>query len=115
MESFKFIDLFCGIGGFHQAMKSLGGECVFASDIDEDCRKTYEMNYGITPVGDITKIETSEIPDFDFLLAGFPCQPFSSAGQRLGFADTRGTLFFEIERILKYKNGFLAYNSPIQK
>lgn len=103
MESFKFIDLFCGIGGFHQAMKSLGGECVFASDIDEDCRKTYEMNYGITPVGDITKIEAADIPPHDVLCGGFPCQAFSKAGNRLGFDDpTKGTLFFDICRIIKY-------------
>ena len=103
MKSFKFIDLFCGIGGFHQAMKSLGGECVFASDIDEDCRKTYEMNYGITPVGDITKIEAADIPPHDVLCGGFPCQAFSKAGNRLGFDDpTKGTLFFDICRILKY-------------
>ena len=103
MKSFKFIDLFCGIGGFHQAMKSLGGECVFASDIDEDCRKTYEMNYGITPVGDITKIEAADIPPHDVVCGGFPCQAFSKAGNRLGFDDpTKGTLFFDICRILKY-------------
>lgn len=103
MKSFKFIDLFCGIGGFHQAMKSLGGVCVFASDIDEDCRKTYEANYGITPVGDITKIEAADIPPHDVLCGGFPCQAFSKAGNRLGFDDpTKGTLFFDICRILKY-------------
>ena len=103
MKSFKFIDLFCGIGGFHQAMKSLGGECVFASDIDEDCRKTYEVNYGITPVGDITKIDAADIPSHDVLCGGFPCQAFSKAGNRLGFDDpTKGTLFFDICRILKY-------------
>ena len=102
-RSFKFIDLFAGIGGFHQAMTSLGGKCVFASDIDEDCRKTYEANYGIKPVGDITKIDVSAIPAHDFLCAGFPCQSFSKAGKRLGFDDeTKGTLFFDICRILEY-------------
>lgn len=103
MEKFKFIDLFCGIGGFHQAMTSLGGECVFASDIDPDCRKTYENNYHIEPSGDITKIEASEIPPHDVLCGGFPCQSFSKAGKRLGFTDdTKGTLFFDICRILDY-------------
>lgn len=103
MKKFKYIDLFCGIGGFHQAMKSLGGECVFASDIDEDCRKTYEMNYGIAPAGDITKIEAADIPAHDVLCGGFPCQAFSKAGNRLGFDDqTKGTLFFDICRILEY-------------
>lgn len=103
MKSFKFIDLFCGIGGFHQAMKSLGGKCVFACDIDEDCRKTYESNYGIKPKGDITKIDAKEIKPHDVLCAGFPCQAFSKAGNRLGFDDpTKGTLFFDICRILEY-------------
>ena len=103
MNSFKFIDLFCGIGGFHQAMTSLGGKCVFASDIDEDCRKTYEANYGIAPAGDITKIDAADIPAHDVLCGGFPCQAFSKAGKRLGFEDeTKGTLFFDICRILEY-------------
>lgn len=103
MKKFRYIDLFCGIGGFHQAMKSLGGECVFASDIDEDCRKTYELNYGLAPVGDITKIDAAEIPAHDVLCGGFPCQAFSKAGNRLGFDDqTKGTLFFDICRILEY-------------
>ena len=100
---FKFIDLFCGIGGFHQAMADLGGTCVFASDIDADCRKTYQRNYGFEPAGDITKIEAEEIPCHDVLCAGFPCQAFSKAGNRLGFADeTKGTLFFDILRIMEY-------------
>jgi DNA (cytosine-5)-methyltransferase 1 len=103
MKNFKFIDLFCGIGGFHQALSDLGGECVYASDIDADCRKTYEKNYGIHPDGDITKVMESDIPAHDVLCAGFPCQAFSKAGKRLGFADeTKGTLFFDILRILKY-------------
>lgn len=102
-KKFTFIDLFCGIGGFHQAMKTLGGECVFASDIDEDCRKTYEVNYGIKPAGDITKIAAKDIPPHDVLCGGFPCQAFSKAGNRLGFDDpTKGTLFFDICRILEY-------------
>lgn len=103
MEKFKFIDLFCGIGGFHQAMKSLGGECVFASDIDADCRKTYYRNYGIQPLGDITKIEAKDIPEHDVLCGGFPCQAFSKAGKRLGFEDeTKGTLFFDVCRIIQH-------------
>lgn len=103
MKTFKFIDLFCGIGGFHQAMAALGGECVFACDIDASCRKTYETNYGLSPAGDITKIEASDIPAHDVLCGGFPCQAFSKAGKRLGFEDeTKGTLFFDICRILEY-------------
>ena len=102
MKKFRFIDLFCGIGGFHLAMSQLGGKCVFACDIDEDCRKTYEANYGIRPERDITKIDSSQIPEYDVLCAGFPCQAFSKAGKRLGFQDeTKGTLFFDIERIMK--------------
>lgn len=102
MKKFKFIDLFCGIGGFHQAMEQLGGQCVFACDIDEDCRKTYEANYGIRPDRDITQVDAKKIPSYDVLCAGFPCQAFSKAGNRLGFQDeTKGTLFFDVERILK--------------
>lgn len=103
MSKFTFIDLFCGIGGFHQAMKSLGGECVFASDIDASCRETYKRNYDIDVYGDITKISSDEIPAHDVLCAGFPCQAFSKAGKRLGFNDeVKGTLFFDICRILEY-------------
>lgn len=104
MNSFTFVDLFCGIGGFHQAMSSLGGKCVFASDIDDYCRRTYFKNYGILPVGDITKVPEKDVPAHDVLCAGFPCQSFSKAGNRLGFEDeAKGTLFFEVLRILKYR------------
>ena len=103
MKKFKFIDLFCGIGGFHQAMESLGGECVYACDIDADCRKTYDANYGLKPDVDVTKIDPAKLPAFDVLCGGFPCQAFSKAGNRLGFADeTKGTLFFDVERIMAY-------------
>ena len=103
MNNFTFIDLFCGIGGFHQAMTELGGTCLYASDIDANCRKTYEKNYGIKPDGDITKVNAKDIPHHDVLCAGFPCQAFSKAGKRLGFKDeTKGTLFFDIMRILEY-------------
>jgi len=100
---FTFIDLFAGIGGFHLAMRGLGGECVFASELDKDAQQTYETNYGILPYGDITKFDEKDIPPHDVLCAGFPCQPFSKAGKQEGFDDeTKGTLFFDIERILKY-------------
>lgn len=103
MYNFKFVDLLCGIGGFHQAMTSLGGECVFACDIDKDCRNTYFANYGLMPSGDITKINSEAIPHHDVLCAGFPCQPFSKAGNRLGFRDSiKGTPFLDILRILAY-------------
>ncbi|TAF10172.1 MAG: DNA (cytosine-5-)-methyltransferase [Nostocales cyanobacterium] len=115
----KFIDLFAGIGGMRlgleQACKSLEikSECVFTSEIKSTAIKVYQQNFSEAKIwGDITEISSAEIPDFDILLAGFPCQPFSSAGTRQGFLDTRGTLFFEIERILKDKSpfGFLLEN-----
>lgn len=102
MEKFKFIDLFAGIGGFHIAMAQLGGECVFASEIDRYAIETYKSNYGITPAFDIRQIPEDAIPPHDVLCAGFPCQAFSKAGRQEGFEDTRGTLFFEILRILKH-------------
>lgn len=102
-HNFKFIDLFSGIGGFHQALEQLGGECVFASEIDSYAIDTYKNNYGIDSNINIRDIEEKEIPKHDVLCAGFPCQTFSKAGKREGFKDeTKGTLFFEIERILKY-------------
>jgi len=100
---FTFVDLFAGIGGFHLAMHELGGRCVFASEWDRDAQKTYAANYGLAPEGDITKIDERSIPQHDVLCAGFPCQAFSKAGKQLGFADeTKGTLFFDVERILRY-------------
>lgn len=101
--SFTYIDLFAGIGGFHIAADSLGGTCVFASEINAEARRAYKENYGFEPDGDITEIAASDIPEHDVLLAGFPCQPFSIIGNKLGFDDARGTLFFEIARILKEK------------
>lgn len=102
-KKFKFIDLFAGIGGFHQAMKQLGGECVFASEIDKYAIETYYENYGINSECNIRDVDEKDIPKHDVLCAGFPCQTFSKAGKQLGFNDeTKGTLFFEIERILKY-------------
>lgn len=98
-----FIDLFCGIGGFHNAAVSFGMEGVFASDIDSECRRAYEHNYGLKPKGDISAVQAEDIPDHDLLCAGFPCQPFSIIGQGRGFSDIRGTLFFEIARILEEK------------
>ena len=104
MDHFKFIDLFAGIGGIRLGFEHVGGECVFSSEFDEDACKTYEANFGEHPSGDITKIDAADIPDFDILLGGFPCQAFSIIGKKEGFNDeTRGTLFFEIERILKAK------------
>lgn len=100
--SFRFIDLFAGVGGLRIPFEELGGECVFTSEIDRHAQKTYLWNHGELPSGDITKIAVEEIPPFEVLLAGFPCQPFSNAGLRKGFADTRGTLFYDIERIIEH-------------
>ena len=111
-KQLKFIDLFAGIGGFHLAFHRSGAECVFASEWDEYARRTYEFNHRhISPdlfkkgnfVGDITQVDPTSIPDFDVLTGGFPCQPFSQAGFKRGFADTRGTLFFNIVNIIDVK------------
>lgn len=112
-DDFKFIDLFAGIGGIRLGFESVGGHCVFSSEFDEDACKTYEANFHEHPAGDITKIDAKDIPDFDILLGGFPCQAFSIIGKKEGFAnETCGTLFFEIERILKEKRpkAFLLEN-----
>ncbi|TBR42001.1 DNA cytosine methyltransferase [Marinomonas agarivorans] len=99
--SFKFIDLFAGIGGIRIPFDELGGECVFSSEIDKFARQSYQANFGEEPKGDITLIDPADIAPFDLLLAGFPCQPFSQAGLQKGFNDTRGTLFFYIAKIIE--------------
>ena len=101
-ESIKFIDLFAGIGGIRLPFDELGYKCVFSSEWDKNACKTYTANFGDIPAGDITKIKEQDIPPHDILLAGFPCQAFSIMGKMQGFNDTRGTMFFEIERILAY-------------
>jgi DNA (cytosine-5)-methyltransferase 1 len=108
----RFIDLFAGIGGIRLGLERAGGICVFSSEWDSDANKTYEAYFGDKPAGDITKIQNSEIPDHDILAGGFPCQAFSIIGGMKGFGDTRGTLFFEIERILRAKHpkAFLLEN-----
>ncbi len=102
MDVTKYIDLFAGIGGFHQAMSHFKGECVFTSEWDKYAAHTYYENYGIKPEGDITQINEKDIPVHDMLCGGFPCQAFSISGKQKGFEDTRGTLFFEIARIVTY-------------
>ncbi len=111
-NSFSFIDLFAGIGGIRIGFESLGGYSVFASEWDKSAQITYEVNFGEKPKGDITKISPNKIPNHDILLAGFPCQPFSVMGDKKGFSDTRGTLFFNIEMILREKKptAFLLEN-----
>lgn len=121
--SCRFIDLFCGIGGFRYAIENIGKvlkvpvKCVFSSEIDRECQKAYAKNFGELPEGDITKIEANKIPDHDILLAGFPCQPFSIIGNLKGFKDSRGTLFFDIARILDAKkpHAFVLENVKLLK
>ena len=112
MSKLNLIDLFAGIGGMRISYEKLGGTCVFSSEWDKHAQQTYAHNFGETPTGDITQINEADIPDHDILLAGFPCQPFSIIGDKQGFADTRGTLFFDIARILKRKRpiAFLLEN-----
>lgn len=108
MRDLRFVDLFAGIGGFHQALgeAGLGMRCVFASEIDDAAADVYEWNHGLRPVGDIrplTENDVMEVPEHDVLTAGFPCQPFSKSGFQRGFAETRGTLFFNICRVLQVR------------
>jgi DNA (cytosine-5)-methyltransferase 1 len=109
---FSFIDLFAGIGGFRLPFQELAGNCLFSSEWDRFSQRTYLANFGDRPSGDITKIPPSDIPSHDILLAGFPCQSFSQAGLKKGFLDTRGTMFFEIQKILAAKSpkAFLLEN-----
>jgi DNA (cytosine-5)-methyltransferase 1 len=104
--SFKFVDLFSGIGGFHAALSALGGECVMASEIDKNAASVYKSNWGIEPAGDITELANEsgvKVPDHDVLVGGFPCQPFSKSGFQRGMDEARGTLFWNIARIIEEK------------
>jgi len=102
-RGFRYIDLFCGMGGFRTALDPLGGRCVYSSEINPDCRETYRRNFGDDPDGDITKVDENTVPDHELLCGGFPCQSFSIAGLKMGFKDPRGTLFFDILRITRAK------------
>ncbi|MCE2908151.1 DNA (cytosine-5-)-methyltransferase [Silanimonas sp.] len=113
--AFRFIDLFAGLGGFHIALKRLGGKCVFAAEWQEHLRDLYEVNHGFRPAGDITQVALKDVPEHDVLTAGFPCQPFSKAGEQLGFECTKqGGLFFDVEKILKARRPafFILENVP---
>lgn len=109
MKKFKFIDLFCGLGGFRIAMENNGGQCVFSCDNNLDVCKIYEENFNENSYGDITEVKETELPKYDVLCAGFPCQPFSIAGKRMGFNDSRGTMFFEVARIIKHTKPKVAF------
>lgn len=115
IESFRFVDLFAGLGGFHLALQRLGGHCVFAAEWKEHLRDLYQENFELRPHGDITLVNPQDIPDHDVLTAGFPCQPFSKAGEQLGFECTeQGNLFFNVAAILKHKKPtyFILENVP---
>lgn len=114
-SSFKTIDLFAGIGGIRLGFEAYGGESVFSSEWDSSAQKTYQANFSEIPFGDITKIEPDQIPHFDVLLAGFPCQPFSQAGLKKGFADTRGTLFFNVARIINHHRPKVVFLENVKR
>lgn len=103
LSNYTFIDLFAGLGGFRIALESLGAKCVYSSEWDTSVKEVYTKNFGDIPKGDITKIDETTIPDHDILCAGFPCQAFSISGKQKGFDDERGTLFFDVARIVKEK------------
>lgn len=109
VSKMRFIDLFCGVGGIRMGMEANGFTCVFSSDVNKECQRTYQANFNEVPAGDIRAIDARDIPEHDVLCAGFPCQPFSISGKQKGFADTRGTLFFEICRILKEKTPSVVF------
>ena len=109
---FAFIDLFAGTGGIRIPFDELGGTCALTSEWDKFAKITYEANFGEEPFGDICKIDEKKMPKFNIVLAGFPCQPFSNAGLRKGFADTRGTMFFEIARMVKEKKPEILFLFP---
>ncbi len=115
MGKLRFIDLFAGIGGIRLPFDELGYENVFSSEWDKFACDTYEANYGHRPDGDITKISEKDIPEHDILLAGFPCQAFSIMGKQEGFADTRGTMFFEIERILRHHRPSVVFLENVKQ
>lgn len=114
LKGYTFIDLFAGLGGFRIALESLGAECVYSNEWDEHVQKVYEDNFGDMPEGDITKVDENTIPSHDILCAGFPCQAFSISGKQRGFEDSRGTLFFDVSRIVKAKNPKIVFMENVK-
>lgn len=114
LKGYTFIDLFAGLGGFHIALDSLGATCVYADEWDTHAQEVYKTNFNMLPEGDITKIDEKTIPDHDILCAGFPCQAFSISGKRLGFQDSRGTLFFDVARIVKEKKPKVVFMENVK-
>ena len=114
LKGYTFIDLFAGLGGFRLALESLGAKCVYSNEWDKAAQDTYYDNFGIVPEGDITKVNEKMIPDHDILCAGFPCQPFSISGKQKGFEDSRGTLFFDVARIVKEKKPKIIFMENVK-
>ena len=114
LENYTFIDLFAGLGGFRIALESLGAKCVYSNEWDEHVKKVYTENFGDIPEGDITKVDERTIPNHDILCAGFPCQAFSISGKQKGFEDSRGTLFFDVARIVKEKKPKVVFMENVK-
>ena len=114
LTGMTFIDLFAGLGGFRIALESLGAKCVYSNEWDAPVQKVYEENFGDLPEGDITQVDENTIPDHDILCAGFPCQAFSISGKQRGFEDSRGTLFFDVARIVKAKNPKIVFMENVK-
>ncbi len=114
LEGMTFIDLFAGLGGFRLALESLGAKCVYSNEWDEPVQKVYAENFGDLPEGDITQVDEKTIPDHDILCAGFPCQAFSISGKQRGFEDSRGTLFFDVARIVKEKKPKVVFMENVK-
>ncbi|MDY6065780.1 MAG: DNA cytosine methyltransferase [Finegoldia sp.] len=109
LNGYTFIDLFAGIGGFRLALESFGARCVYSNEWDKYAKETYQLNFSDIPEGDITQVDEKSIPDHDILCAGFPCQAFSISGKQKGFEDSRGTLFFDVARIIKEKKPIVVF------
>ena len=114
LAGYSFIDLFAGLGGFRIALESLGAKCVYSNEWNVPVQKVYADNFGDIPEGDITQVDENTIPDHDILCAGFPCQAFSISGKQRGFEDSRGTLFFDVARIVKAKKPKVVFMENVK-